>query len=93
MLVWLRFDGFDFSEIISLFGVSVSDTHRVLCKEKGAWGFGVCLWKIGVRNISWRICRHCRYGVLSGGVELATLQLSLLLYQVKHKLFPSHCPV
>lgn len=64
--MWLSFDGFDFSEIISLFGVSVSDTHWVFCKEKGAWVSGVCPWKIGVQETPWRICRHCRWGAESG---------------------------
>lgn len=31
-----QFDVFEFSEVISLFGVSVSDTHWGFCKEKGA---------------------------------------------------------
>lgn len=69
-----QFDVFDFSEVISLFGVSVSDTHWGFCKEKGAWVSGVCPWEIGVRETPWRICRHCRCGVSACKLHLCYLK-------------------
>lgn len=84
MLAWLSFDGFDFSEVISLFDVSVCDTHWVFCKGKGAWVSAVCPWEIGVRNLQ---ALHT-WGV-SWGIDLATLPG----LPDKAQIVPSHCPV
>lgn len=77
MLAWLSFDGFNFSEVISLFDVSVCDIHWAFCKGEGAWVSGACPWEIGVRNL-----RALHIWGVSWGVDLATLPG----LQIKHRL-------